>query len=511
MSKQLYRDFEAYKKARRDFVTMVSQAATKPDNVQALIELNVLTLLRPLLLDNVPTIQETAALAISRLAAVSEQNSEKIISTGMMHEIVDGLKSDDERYQKNLCTVIKSVSKHTPKLAIDVVENGCLQPLIRCLQGDDKHPSSNQVAEAAASSLKAIASHSVQLAEQVVQAGALPPLIKTLERNDVSLRRVSVGAVGTIASHDPQLAQSCIEAGAISMIAPLLAQQDPRLRQQSCLALSSIATHSVDTAELVVEARDVFTRALDCLVDPDARLRRSAAQLIFNIVKHTQELSQQVVDAGGCQALCNYLKDPQSDPVPAVRAIGCIASFSPKLAMSMLESKAARVCLGVFVSSRSVDCKVEAAKTIGLLGKHNAKTSAALTSMNALQLLMQALDDPDGTDDLRKAAKVSMKEIIANCDELNALEPLITVARDSVLRKVLSRISALLSKNPKIRASFVQSGGFKSVQLLQQNDDQKLKPLIDAINDCYPDQAVRAYSPQYTAKLNQEVENFKPQ
>ena len=78
------------------------------------------------------------------------------------------------------------------------------------------------------------------------------------------------------------------------------------------------------------------------------------------------------------------------------------------------------------------------------------------------------------------------------------------------MRKVLSRISILLSKNPKARAPFVQSGGFRSVQMLQIGDDTKIKSLIDAINDCYHDQAVRAYSPQYAEELNKEVENFKP-
>ena len=509
MSKQLYRDFEAYKIARRDFVTMVSQAATKPDNVQALIELNVLSLLHPLLLDNVPTIQETAALAISRLASVSEKNSEKIISMGMMHEIVDGLKSKDERYQKNLCNVIRSVAKHSLKLATQVVNSGCIEPLIKCLEGTKEAPASNQVIEAAASSLKAIASHSADLAQEVVNASSLAPLIKTLERNDNALRRVSVAAVGSIAAHSPSLAQSCIEARAISTIAPLLSQNDNKLKQQSCLALSAIASHSVDTAELVVEA-DVFPTALSCLTDQDPELRKAAAQLVLNIVKHTQELSRLVVGFGGCQALCVYLQFSEKDPVPAVKAIGCIASFSPSLATSLLESGAANACLSVFVFSKSIVCKTEAARAIGMLGKHNASTSAALSSMNSLSLLLQAYNDPDGDENLRKATKESMKLIIENCEDLTALEPLITTSNGSVLRKVLSRISTLLSKNPKARAPFVQSGGFRSVQMLQIGDDTKIKSLIDAINDCYPDQAVRAYSPQYAEELNKEVENFKP-
>jgi hypothetical protein len=509
MSKQLYRDFEAYKMARRDFVTMVSQAAMKPDNVPALIELNVLSLLRPLLLDNVPTIQETAALAISRLARVSEKNSEKIISTGMMHEIVGGLKSKDDRYQKNLCNVIKNVAKHTPNLAKEVVGSGCIEPLIKCLEGSKEAPTSNQVIGAAASSLKAIASHNAELAQEVVGASALAPLIKTLERNDNALRRVSVSAIGSIAVHSPTLAQSCIEARAISTIAPFLTSNDNKLLQQCCLTLSAIASHSVDTAELVVEA-DVFPGALKFLYDDDADLRKAAAQLVLDIVKHTQELSKVVVGFGGCQALSHYLKFSEKDPIPAVKAIGCIASFSPALATSLLESGAGSECLGVFAFSKNITCKEEAARAIGMLGKHNSSTSSALSSMNALSLLLQAYDDPDGNENLRNATKESMKLIIENCEELTALEPLITTSKGSILRKVLSRIIALLSKNPKVRAPFVQSGGFRAVQMLQVEDDEKLKELVDAINDCYPDQAVRAYSPEYAAELNKEVENYKP-
>lgn len=501
MSKQLIRDFDAYKKARRDFVSMVSEAAMKPDNINTLIELNVLSLLRPLLLDNVPSIQQMSALAISRLASVSETNSEKIISTGMLPEIVNGLNSKDERYQKNLCQVIRSVSKHSQKLASKVVQGGCLKPLVECINSK-----SNDVTEAAASSIKAIASHDVSLAQEVVEAGALPPLIKSITRTESTLRRTSISAIGSIARHNMQLATACIEARAISTIASTLSTtNDSKLKTQACLALAAIAAHSVDTAELVVEEK-IFPSALTCFTDADKDLRVAAAKLVYEIVKHTQELSQGVVGFGGCQSLVEYIRTSKTDMIPAVKAVGAIAGFSPSLAMSLLEAGAGRATLGVFVSSKSIETKSVAAKAVGMLGKHNSQTSQKMTSMNALSLLFQAIGDPDGDDNLRAAVKEAMVDLIKNCEDITALEPLITTSEGEILCHVLERISNLLSKNPKIRAPFVSSGGFRSVQLLQADNDAELKRLIDAINDCYPDQAVRFYSPNYVEELNKEVE-----
>ncbi|EAY19496.1 Armadillo/beta-catenin-like repeat family protein [Trichomonas vaginalis G3] len=504
MSKQLIRDFDAYKKARHDFVSMVSEAAMKPDNINTLIELNVLSLLRPLLLDNVPSIQQMSALAISRLANVSEKNSEKIITTGMLPEIVNGLNSKDERYQKNLCQVIRSVSKHSQKLATKVVAGGCLKPLVECLKSE-----SNVVCEAASSSIKAIAAHDSNLAQEVVEAGALAPLIKSINRAENTLRRTSISAIGSISRHTPQLAQACIEAKAIPTIASLLSTtNDSKLKTQACLALANIATHSVDTAELVVEEK-IFPSALTCFTDADADLRVAAAKLVLEIVKHTQELAQGVVGFGGCQSLVEYIRSSKTDMIPAVKAVGAIASFSPSLALSLLEAGAGRACLGVFVSSKSAECKAVAARTVGMLGKHNAQTSLKISSMNALSLLFQAMNDPDGDEELRAAVKEAMVDIIKNCEDITALEPLITTSEGEILCHVLERISNLLSKNPKVRAPFVSSGGFRSVQLLQADNDPNLKKLIDAINDCYPDQAVRFYSPNYVEELNKEVDAHK--
>ena len=72
-----------------------------------------------------------------------------------------------------------------------------------------------------------------------------------------------------------------------------------------CSALGQVAKHSVDLAEVVVEA-DVFPKVLTCLTFPDEFVRKHAATLVREVVKHTPELAQLVVANGGVGALVEY-------------------------------------------------------------------------------------------------------------------------------------------------------------------------------------------------------------
>ena len=57
MSRAVLAPFEAYQKARVTFVQTVAELAQRPQNIEALHSAGVMALLRPLLLDNVPSIQ----------------------------------------------------------------------------------------------------------------------------------------------------------------------------------------------------------------------------------------------------------------------------------------------------------------------------------------------------------------------------------------------------------------------------------------------------------------------
>lgn len=499
-NRKIIKDFETYRSARREFVNMVADAASKSENVPILMSLDVLSLLRPLLLDTYSGIQQTAALALCRIAANSEKNASEIVKSGILPEIVKGLSSENEHYQKSLCQILHSLSKHTPELAEDVVDCNALPPLVKCLSSV-----SSQVCEAASLSIASIAIHNVDLAKRIVKSGAIPSIIKCVQKADPDLKKVSTAAIGRICEHSPELAQTCIENDAISVISPLLSSSDNKIRSQACKTLSSIAKHSVDNAELVVEA-NIFPAALVCMTDADRKVRSSAARLVLEVAKHTQELAQSVVGYGGCAALASYLKN-STDPLPAVQAIGFISSFSPGLAISVIESDAALATLGTFVSSKLIEIKVSSAWALSQIGRHNEETSQALYSLNALSLLLQAYNDPDGDESLRETTKTAIISIVKHCNDISALQPLIASASDSILETTLVQISSILSKNPKVRAPFVESGGFKNVQMIQAEPGSKIKELIDSINDCYPDQAVRFYSPKYAEEIKKEIEN----
>jgi hypothetical protein len=77
---------------------------------------------------------------------------------------------------------------------------------------------------------------------------------------------------------------------------------------QVCSALGQIAKHSVDLAEVVVEA-EVFPKCLTCLKYPDEFVRKHAATLVREVVKHTPELAQLVVANGGVGALVEYCNE----------------------------------------------------------------------------------------------------------------------------------------------------------------------------------------------------------
>ena len=91
MSRAIYAAFDTYQKARIQFVQTVAELANHPQNITALQSAGVMGLLRPLLLDNVPAIQQSAALALARLAYNSEELAESVVSNDILPHLVYSL------------------------------------------------------------------------------------------------------------------------------------------------------------------------------------------------------------------------------------------------------------------------------------------------------------------------------------------------------------------------------------------------------------------------------------
>lgn len=136
-NRQILQVFETYQKARVTFVQTVADLSLRQQNVEALQGAGVMALLRPLLLDTVPTIQHTAALALGRLANTNEDLARAIVDGDILPQLVFSLAEQNRFYKKSAAFVLRTVAKHDPDLARAVVDAGALDPLITCLEEFD--------------------------------------------------------------------------------------------------------------------------------------------------------------------------------------------------------------------------------------------------------------------------------------------------------------------------------------------------------------------------------------
>jgi len=94
-------------------------------------------LLRPLLMDMVPSIQQSAALALGRLAHYNESLAEAVVNNDILSHLVQNLAEKNRFFKKNAAFVLRNVAKHSPQLAKCVVESGALESLVVCLEEFD--------------------------------------------------------------------------------------------------------------------------------------------------------------------------------------------------------------------------------------------------------------------------------------------------------------------------------------------------------------------------------------
>ncbi|KAF4023183.1 hypothetical protein G4228_015429 [Cervus hanglu yarkandensis] len=343
----------------------------------------VMALLRPLLLDVVPTIQQTAALALGRLANYNDDLAEAVVKGDILPQLVYSLAEQNRFYKKAAAFVLRAVGKHSPQLAQAIVDCGALDTLVICLEDFDPG-----VKEAAAWALGYIARHNAELSQAVVDAGAVPLLVLCIQEPEIALKRIAVSALSDIAKHSPELAQTVVDAGVIAHLAQMI-------------------------------------------LNPDAKLK----------------LSQLIVNAGGVAAVIDCIGSCKGNiRLPGIMLLGYVAAHSENLAMAVIISK----------------------------------------------------------------SKKAIKNILQKCTYLPALEPFLYDAPPNILKHVVGQFSKVLPHDSKARRLFVTSGGLKKVQEIKAEPGSLLQEYINSINNCYPEEIVRYYSPGYSETLLQRVDSYQP-
>eukprot|EP00002_Diphylleia_rotans_P003632 TRINITY_DN1250_c0_g1_i3.p1 TRINITY_DN1250_c0_g1~~TRINITY_DN1250_c0_g1_i3.p1 ORF type:complete len:454 (+),score=101.09 TRINITY_DN1250_c0_g1_i3:71-1432(+) len=443
--------FEQYQKARVTFVQTVAELATRPQNIEALQNAGVMSLLRPLLLDNVPSIQQSAALALGRLANYNEELAEAVVSGEILPQLVYSLSEQNRFYKKAAAFVLRAVAKHSPHLARAVVESGALDALVTCLEEFDPG-----VKEAAAWALGYIARHNGELAQAVVDAGAVPLLVLCVQEPELSLKRIAASSLSDICKHSPELAQAVVDAGAIAYLAPLIQNVDGKLKRQVCSALAQIAKHSVDLAELVVEG-EIFPKVLTCLKDVDVFVRKNAATLVREIAKHTPELAQLIVNAGGAAAMVEYVNDSKGNArLPGIMTLGYISAFSETLALAVIVSKGISPLVNALTTEVEDHIKAASAWSLGQIGRHSPDHSKAIADANVLPKLLSVYLSEQSSQDLKTKSKRALKCIIEKCIHLQALEPLLHEAPTNILKYIVHQFAKVLPNDVGQRRLFVR-------------------------------------------------------
>ncbi|XP_010888451.1 sperm-associated antigen 6 [Esox lucius] len=503
--RQVLQVFEQYQKARTQFVQTVAELATRPQNIETLQNAGVMSLLRPLLLDIVPTIQQTSALALGRLANYNDDLAEAVVKGDILPQLVYSLAEQNRFYKKAAAFVLRAVAKHSPTLAQAVVDCGGLDALVISLEEFDPG-----VKEAAAWALGYIARHNGHLSQAVVDAGAVPLLVLCIQEPEVALKRIAASALSDIAKHSPELAQTVVDAGAIAHLSQMILNPDAKLKRQVFSALSQISKHSVDLAEMVVEA-EIFPSILVCLRDPDEYVRKNVTTLMREITKHTPELSQLVVNTGGVAAVIDYLGECQGGVrLPGIMMLGYVAAHSENLAMAVIVSKGVPQ-LAICLSEESEDhIKAATVWAFGQIGRHTPEHARAVAAAHVLPKLLALYMDPDSSEDLQIKAKKALKSILQKCTHLPALEPLLYEAPSNILKHVVYQFSKVLPHDSKARRLFVTSGGLKKVQEIKADVGSALQEYINSINNCYPEEIVRYYSPGYSETLLERIDKYQP-
>ncbi|XP_068862757.1 sperm-associated antigen 6 isoform X2 [Aphelocoma coerulescens] len=445
--RQVLQVFEQYQRARAQFAQAVADLAARPQSIDTLQSAGVVCLLRPLLLDVVPSIRQTTALALGRLADYDVDLAEAVVKAGILPQLICALPEENRYYKKTAAFVLRAIAKHSPQLAQAIVQCGALEMLVICLEDFDPG-----VKEGASWAFGYIARHNPELSQAVVDAGAVPLLVLCIQEPEIALKRIAASTLSDISKHSPELAQTVVDAGAIAHLAQMIP-------------------------------------------NPDAKLK----------------LSQLIVNSGGVAAVIDCIGSCRGTVrLPGIMTLGYVAAHSENLSMAVIVSKGIPPLCVCLIEEHEDHIKAAAAWALGQIGRHTAEHARHVAVANVLPTLLDIYVDTRSSEDLKMKTKKALKNILQKCTYLPALEPLLHEAPPNIMKHIIGQFSKVLPHDSKARRLFVTTGGLKKVQEIKAEPGSLLQEYINTINNCYPEEIVRYYSPGYSEILLERVENYQP-
>lgn len=503
-----------YNKARLKFCEMIGNEANSPEAICFMEGNGVTDLLIPLVEDLQLNVRCNAINCLSRMANLSQHVAEQLIERNIPQLILRQFvqeRNNSAFFKRVVMQALTRIAKHSTNNAVAVSEAGGLSSFLCSIE--DQNVSVKQMA---VTGLGCLVSKSSMIATAAINNGAATLLVMCLQHNELCLKVVTALTIGDLVIHSPDHARAVVESSAVIHLSRALNNIDGKLKKNVLYALANIASHNKDLAEVVVEA-DVLPRAIIHLNHELEHVRRQSIRLIQELAKHSMELAQLIVNSGGLGAIIQMIfsMPPQKDvdaTTYAATTLGYIAGQSPHFALAIIESKGVQALLFILSSCRKQyeGMHAQAIWALGHVGKHTPEHSRALGEANVYLKVLDYYEDPCTADDTKKKCKCMLKLCLQRCLHLPSLEPLLYNASSDILKYTVGQYSKILPHDPAARRIFITTGGLKKIQEIQAQPGTQLFEYVAVINNCYPEDIVRYYAPEFPEQILERVDQYKP-
>ncbi len=157
---------------------------------------------------------------------------------------------------------------------------------------------------------------------------------------------------------------------------------------------------------------------------------------------------------------------------------------------------------------------------MGQIGRHSPDHAKSLADHAVLPKLLKVLTDvadvgEEAGADLKTKTQRALKAVLEKTLQLEALEPLLQLSTPAnILKYAVGQFAKILPHDVAARRTFVTCGGLQRIQEIASSykdtnalTGTKLGEAIRTINECYPEEIVRYFSPGYSATLLEKVMN----
>lgn len=227
-----------------------------------------------------------------------------------------------------------------------------------------------------------------------------------------------------------------------------------------------------------------------------------------------------IVNSGGIAAVVDYVTESTGNArLPGIMTLGYIAAFSETLAYAVIVAKGVQPLSRALEVESEQNIKAACSWALGQIGHHSPDHAKCLAENAVLPKLLNILSSntkQEYEEDLRAKTERALKSVLEKTLQIEALEPLLELTTpESILKHVVLQFSKILPNDIAARRAFVTRGGLQRIQEISAYYKEKgalvgskLGEAIIGINECYPEEIIRYFSPGYSATLLEKIEDY---